>query len=87
MVVWARLQDDGNKIRGFIVERNFKGVTTPKIQGKFSLRSSDTGMIVLDDCRVPESNLLPGVEGLKGPFACLNQARFGIGNDHFLTDH
>lgn len=79
MIVWARLQDDNNKIRGFIVERNFKGVSTPKIEGKFSLRSSDTGMILLDDCKVPESNLLPNAEGLAGPFGCLNQARYGIG--------
>lgn len=52
---------------------------------QFSLRTSDTGMIVLEDCRVPESNLLPGAEGLKGPFACLNQARFGIGKKCFLN--
>ena len=79
MIVWARMQDDNNKIRGFIVERNFKGVSTPKIEGKFSLRSSETGMIVLDDCKVPESNLLPKGQGLGGPFGCLNQARLGIG--------
>jgi len=78
MIVWARVQED-NKIRGFIVERNFKGVTTPRIEGKFSLRASDTGMIVLDDVKVPECNLLPNVSGLTGPFGCLNQARYGIG--------
>lgn len=51
MIIWAKLQDENNKIRGFIVERNFKGVSTPKIEGKFSLRASDTGMIILDDVK------------------------------------
>lgn len=78
MVVWARLKDDNDKIRGFIVERNFKGVSTPKIDGKFSLRASDTGQIILEDVRVPEANILPKVEGLSGPFGCLNQARYGM---------
>ncbi|KAK4336947.1 hypothetical protein RND71_043519 [Anisodus tanguticus] len=77
MVVWARLVDD-NKIHGFIVERNFKGVSTPKIEGKFSLRASDTGMIILDDVCIPEENMLPKAQGLSGPFHCLNNARYGI---------
>lgn len=74
-VVWAKL--DG-VIRGFIVERGFKGFSTPKIEGKFSLRASVTGEIVLDEVFVPEENLLPNVSGLKGPFGCLNKARYGI---------
>ena len=73
-VVWATL--DG-KINGFVVERSFDGFTTPKIDGKFSLRASITGQIMLDDCFVPEENRLD-VEGLKGPFSCLNKARYGI---------
>ncbi|MGD0865644.1 MAG: acyl-CoA dehydrogenase [Rhizomicrobium sp.] len=75
-VVWAKT-DDGI-IRGFIVERGMKGFSTPKIEGKFSLRASVTGEIVLDDCFVPEANLLPNVQGLSGPFGCLNRARYGI---------
>ena len=75
-VVWAKTED--GVIRGFLVERDAKGLSTPKIEGKFSLRASDTGEIVLDDCFVPEANLLPGAEGLAGPFRCLNRARFGI---------
>ena len=74
-VVWAKL--DG-VIRGFVVERGMKGFSTPKIEGKFSLRASVTGEIVLADCEVPEENLLPNVKGLGGPFGCLNKARFGI---------
>jgi glutaryl-CoA dehydrogenase len=74
-VVWAKL--DG-AIRGFIVERDAKGFSTPKIEGKFSLRASVTGEIVLDDCYVPEENLFPHVRGLSGPFGCLNRARYGI---------
>jgi glutaryl-CoA dehydrogenase len=79
-VVWAKLTDeDGkDKIRGFIVERGFEGFETPKIEGKFSLRASITGEIVLSDVFVPAENLLPNVEGLKGPFGCLNRARYGI---------
>ena len=75
MVVWAKL--DG-VIRGFILERGMEGLSTPKIEGKFSLRASVTGEIVMQDVFVPEANLLPGVEGLKGPFGCLNRARYGI---------
>lgn len=74
-VVWAKL--DG-VIRGFIVERGMKGFSTPKIQGKLSLRASTTGEIVLADCVVPEENLLPNAQGLGGPFGCLNNARYGI---------
>jgi len=74
-VVWAKLDGD---IRGFVVERGAKGFSTPKIEGKFSLRASVTGEIVLDDCLVPEGSLLPNVRGLSGPFGCLNRARYGI---------
>lgn len=74
-VVWAKLE---GKIRGFVVERGFKGFSTPKIVGKMSLRASITGEIVLDSVFVPEANLLPNVSGLSGPFGCLNRARYGI---------
>ncbi|QCK86661.1 acyl-CoA dehydrogenase [Phreatobacter aquaticus] len=74
-VVWAK-SDDG--IRGFIVERGMKGFTTPKIEGKVSLRASITGEIVLDDVFVPAENMLPNAKGLSGPFGCLNRARYGI---------
>ena len=74
-VVWAKLD---NEIRGFIVERGFEGFSTPKIEGKLSLRASVTGQIVLEDVFVPEGNLLPNVKGLAGPFGCLNRARYGI---------
>lgn len=77
-VVWAKSDAHENKIRGFIVERGTKGFSTPKIQGKLSLRSSITGEIVLDEAFVPEENLLPNASGLAGPFGCLNKARFGI---------
>eukprot|EP00331_Platyophrya_macrostoma_P012513 CAMPEP_0176430456 /NCGR_PEP_ID=MMETSP0127-20121128/14262_1 /TAXON_ID=938130 /ORGANISM="Platyophrya macrostoma, Strain WH" /LENGTH=416 /DNA_ID=CAMNT_0017812345 /DNA_START=137 /DNA_END=1387 /DNA_ORIENTATION=+ len=75
-VVWAK--DDSNTIRGFIVERGFKGFGTPKIEGKVSLRASTTGAIELDNCFVPEENLLPNASGLKAPFGCLSSARYGI---------
>ncbi len=75
-VVWAK--DDEGEIRGFVVERGTKGFETPKIEGKFSLRASATGMIMLDEAFVPDGNLLAGVKGLKGPFGCLNRARYGI---------
>jgi len=74
-VIWAKL--DG-VIRGFVVERGMKGFSTPKIEGKLSLRASITGEIVLVDCVVPEENLLPNAKGLAGPFGCLNNARYGI---------
>ncbi|XP_075433604.1 glutaryl-CoA dehydrogenase, mitochondrial [Ascaphus truei] len=75
-VVWAVCGD--GKIRGFLVERGTKGLSTPKIEGKFSLRASATGMILLEDVEIPEENLLPHVTGLAGPFGCLNNARYGI---------
>jgi glutaryl-CoA dehydrogenase len=75
-VIWAK--NDEGIIRGFILERGMKGLSTPKIEGKFSLRISITGEVVMDDVFVPDENLLPNVEGLKGPFGCLNKARFGI---------
>ena len=75
-VVWAKL--DG-VIRGFILEKGMNGLTAPKIEGKFSLRASATGMISMQDVFVPEENMLPNVSGLKGPFSCLNKARYGIG--------
>jgi glutaryl-CoA dehydrogenase len=75
-VVWAK--DDAGEIRGFILERGMKGLSAPKIEGKFSLRASATGEIVMDEVFVPEENAFPGVRGLKGPFGCLNKARYGI---------
>ncbi len=83
-VVWAKLADADGKvggqesIRGFILEKGMKGLSAPKIEGKMSLRASITGEIVMDDVFVPEANLLPNVSGLKGPFGCLNKARYGI---------
>lgn len=76
MLVWAK--DDDDKVRGFILEREMKGLSTPKIDGKLSLRASVTGEIVMDNVFVPEENVLPGVVGLKGPMSCLNVARYGI---------
>ncbi len=76
MVVWAK--DDAGKIRGFILERGMKGLSTRKIEGKLSVRASPTGEIVMEQVFVPEENLLPNVSGLTGPFGCLNNARFGI---------
>ncbi|MEP0940366.1 MAG: acyl-CoA dehydrogenase [Rhizobiaceae bacterium] len=78
MVVWAKSDDHDGKIRGFVLERGMKGLETPKIEGKFSLRASITGMIQMEDVFVPEENLLPNVSGLSGPFGCLNRARYGI---------
>jgi glutaryl-CoA dehydrogenase len=75
-VVWAKTEDD--VIRGFILEKGMTGLSAPKIEGKFSLRASATGEVVMDDVLVPEENLLPGVSGLRGPFSCLNSARYGI---------
>lgn len=77
-VVWAKSDAHDGKIKGFIVERGTKGFSTPKIEGKLSLRASVTGEIVLDEAFIPEENLLPNVSGLAGPFGCLNKARFGI---------
>jgi glutaryl-CoA dehydrogenase len=75
-VVWAKTED--GVIRGFLLEQGMKGLSAPKIEGKFSLRASSTGEIVMDDVFVPEENRLPGVSGLRGPFSCLNNARYGI---------
>jgi glutaryl-CoA dehydrogenase len=75
-VVWAK--DDPGEIRGFVLEKGMKGLSAPKIEGKFSLRASITGGIAMDEVFVPEENLLPNVKGLKGPFGCLNNARYGI---------
>ena len=79
-VVWAKLMDDDgtDAIRGFILEKGWKGLSAPAIHGKVGLRTSVTGEIVLDQVFVPEENLMPGVRGLKGPFTCLNSARYGI---------
>jgi len=76
LVVWAK--DDAGDIRGYILERGMQGLTQPKIEGKFSLRSSVTGMIMMQDVFVPAENQLPDVKGLRGPFSCLNNARYGI---------
>ncbi|GLK84861.1 acyl-CoA dehydrogenase [Ancylobacter defluvii] len=78
-VVWAKSAAHDNAIRGFVLERGTKGLSLPKIEGKLSLRASVTGEIVMDDVEVPEEALLPNVSGLKGPFGCLNRARYGIG--------
>jgi glutaryl-CoA dehydrogenase len=75
-VVWAK--DDAGDIRGYVLEKGMKGLSAPKIEGKFSLRASITGEVVMDDVFVPDDNYLPNVKGLKGPFGCLNKARFGI---------
>jgi glutaryl-CoA dehydrogenase len=77
-VVWAKSEAHGGGIRGFVLEKGMKGLTAPKIQGKLSLRASTTGMIVMDNVEVGEDALLPDVQGLKGPFGCLNRARYGI---------
>ena len=76
LVIWAK--DEDGILRGYIVERDFNGLTTPKLEGKFSLRASETGQIFLEDVFVPESNILPEVQSFKGPFSCLNMARYGI---------
>ncbi len=77
-VVWAKSDAHGGAIRGFVLEKGMKGLSAPKIEGKLSLRTSITGMIVMDEVELPEAALLPGVQGLKGPFSCLNRARYGI---------
>jgi glutaryl-CoA dehydrogenase len=77
-VVWARSEAHGDAIRGFVLDKGTRGLTAPKIGGKLSLRASITGMIVMDEVEVGEEALLPGVSGLKGPFECLNRARYGI---------
>jgi len=77
-VVWAKSEEHGGAIRGFILEKGMEGLSAPKIEGKISLRASTTGMIVMDEVKLPADALLPNVEGLKGPFGCLNRARYGI---------
>ena len=77
-IVWAKSEEHGGKIRGFILEKGMEGLSAPKIGGKLSLRTSTTGEIVMNNVFVPYENLLPNVEGLKGPFGCLNRARYGI---------
>uniref|UniRef100_A0A0K0E469 glutaryl-CoA dehydrogenase (ETF) n=1 Tax=Strongyloides stercoralis TaxID=6248 RepID=A0A0K0E469_STRER len=78
MIVWARSDKHNNAIKGFILERGMEGLTTPKIEGKLSLRASVTGQIAMDNVPVPEENLLPNAQGISGPFGCLNNARLGI---------
>jgi glutaryl-CoA dehydrogenase len=77
-VVWAKSDAHDGKIKGFVLEKGMKGLSAPKIREKLSLRASITGEIVMDGVEVPEENLLPNVSGLKGPFGCLNRARYGI---------
>lgn len=77
-IIWAKSDAHDGRIKGFILEKGMKGLNAPKIEGKFSLRASITGMIQMDEVFVPEENLLPHVSGLAGPFGCLNRARFGI---------
>ncbi|MEJ2020063.1 MAG: acyl-CoA dehydrogenase family protein, partial [Maritimibacter sp.] len=77
-VVWAKSEAHGDKVRGFVLEKGMKGLSAPKIGGKLSLRASITGEIVMDNVEVGEEALLPGVEGMSGPFGCLNRARYGI---------
>lgn len=77
-VVWAKATDEDNAIRGFVLEKGMKGLSAPKIEGKMSLRASITGEIVMEDVFVPVENAFPEIRGLKGPFSCLNNARFGI---------
>lgn len=77
-IVWAKSEAHGGKIRGFILEKGMPGLSAPKIEGKLSLRTSVTGEIVMDEVEVAETALLPNVEGLRGPFGCLNRARYGI---------
>jgi glutaryl-CoA dehydrogenase len=78
-VVWAKSEEHGGAIRGFVLEKGMKGLSAPKIKEKLSLRASITGEIVMDEVEVGEDALLPNVQGLKGPFGCLNRARYGIG--------
>ncbi|XP_033116301.1 glutaryl-CoA dehydrogenase, mitochondrial-like [Anneissia japonica] len=77
-IVWAKNEDEGGALRGFILEKGMKGLKAPKIEGKFSLRASVTGQIVMEDVEVPEEYMLPDAKGLGGPFGCLNNARYGI---------
>ena len=74
--MWAK--DEQGEIRGFVLEKGMKGLSAPKIEGKLSLKASTTGMIMMDDVEVPKENMFPEVKGLKGPFSCLNNARYKI---------
>ncbi|MFT4025665.1 MAG: acyl-CoA dehydrogenase [Novosphingobium sp.] len=78
LLVWAKSEAHGGRVRGFVVERGARGLDTPRIEGKLSLRASTTGMVMLDDVKLSADALLPGVEGMRGPFECLNRARYGI---------
>tara|TARA_B100001057_G_scaffold357546_1_gene359560 strand:- start:340 stop:1518 length:1179 start_codon:yes stop_codon:yes gene_type:complete len=78
IIIWAKSEFHDNKIKGFILEKGMKGLKTPKIEGKMSLRASITGEIILENVHVTEDHILDGVSGLKGPFECLNRARYGI---------
>ncbi|ORY93740.1 glutaryl-CoA dehydrogenase [Syncephalastrum racemosum] len=78
MLIWAKSLHEDGTIRAFIVDKNTRGISTPKIHGKFSLRASITGMVMMDEVRIPAENMLPGAKGLRGPFGCLNNARYGI---------
>lgn len=77
-VIWAKSEAHGGKVRGFVLEKGMQGLSAPKIEGKLSLRASTTGMVVMDEVKLPADALLPNVEGIKGPFGCLNRARYGI---------
>lgn len=77
-VIWAKSDAHGGDIRGFVLEKGMAGLSAPKIENKLSLRASITGMVILDDVDIPEDAILPDVQGLKGPFSCLNRARYGI---------
>src|SRR3546814_12879644 len=77
-IVWAKSDAHDGKIKRFVLEKGMKGLTAPKVKEKLSLRASNTGEIVMDEVEVTEANLLPDVEGLQGPFGCLNRARYGI---------
>ncbi|QWC58238.1 acyl-CoA dehydrogenase [Erythrobacter sp. 3-20A1M] len=77
-VIWAKSEAHDDKIRGFVLEKGMEGLSAPKIEGKISLRASTTGMVMMDEVKLPADALLPEVEGLKGPFGCLNRARYGI---------
>ena len=75
-VVWAKDVNDGDRIKGFLLEKGMPGLSAPKLEGKFSLRASQTGQIFMEDVRVPKENVLPGIDGLGGPFSCLNNVSF-----------
>ena len=75
-VVWAKDVNDGDRIKGFLLEKGMPSLSAPKLEGKFSLRASQTGQIFMEDVRVPKENVLPGIDGLGGPFSCLNNVSF-----------